>query len=136
MNGCHYKLTGNTTGSDPGTDATVWIECPAGKTIVITGPLGLEVTVPAQTPTSGGVVYRNLTNHSGGAAVEVEATVTGITYECHPALTCATAGVSTHGNDADYTGTVIATGYTDNPNNPTTLPTPVTEGPQVGVSVS
>jgi hypothetical protein len=134
MNGCHYKLTGSTTGEDPpvsGKDATIWIECPT-EPIKITG--SATITVPSQTPTSGGVKYTDLPNHSGGAAVEITTTVTGITYSCHPTFICTLGGVAHHGNTADYTGGVTVTGWKDPAEGG--LPTPVTESERVGVSVS
>ncbi|HEY5815726.1 MAG TPA: hypothetical protein VIS95_05240 [Solirubrobacterales bacterium] len=134
VNHCHYVLTGNTTGSDNGTDATVSIVCGAAGPIKITGPLGCTVSVPSQTPTSGGVVYDNETNHPGGSAIKVTATSTGITFTSTAA--CGFVGIPSHGNNATYVGSVIATGYTDNVNNSTTNLTTIHEGPQVGVSIS
>ena len=133
VNDCHFKLTGSTTGSDSGTDATVWIECPTGQSIQTTGPLGCTISIPSQTPTSGGVTYTNLPNHPGGAAIEVKETITGITYTATEA--CSLAGIPTHGNDATTTGTVTLTGYVDNNANTTDLTT-VNEGAQTPVSVS
>ncbi len=135
MNGCHYRLTGSTTGEDPpvvGKDATVWIECPVGQVIKITSNVGPVISIGSQTPTKGGVTYTNLPNHPGGASVTVKTTVTGITYSCAPAFACGLGGIPTHGNDADYNGHVIVTGYEDTEG----LPTPVTEGPRVPVSVT
>ena len=135
MNGCHYVLTGNTTGHDPvGTpDATVWITCPAGQVIKVTQPgTGITIQVPPQTPTTGGVTYLNKPLHSGGNSVEVTATATGITTLCHPAFTCGLAGIATHANSSTYTGTVLATGYEDLDG----LPTPITEGAQIPISFS
>lgn len=133
MNGCHYVLTGNTTGSDNGTDATVWITCPTGKVIQITQPgTGATITVPPQTPTIGGVAYTNIKSpdHAGGSAVTIKSTVTGITYECH-GFACH-FGPQTSGQNATYTGHVIVTGYEDKDG----LPTPVMEGARVGIEVS
>jgi hypothetical protein len=134
MNGCHYDLTGNTTGLDAGfVDATVWITCPAGQAIRITQlGTGVTFTIPAQTPTVGGVTYTNLPNHSGGKAVTVKATATGITYSCAPAFPCFINGAGTHGNDSDYIGTVTVTGYEDIDG----LPTPITEGAQIPIEAS
>ncbi|HEY5815829.1 MAG TPA: hypothetical protein VIS95_05755 [Solirubrobacterales bacterium] len=126
VNGCHYKLTGNTTGSDSGTDAIVWIECPAGQVIKITGPLGCSISVPSQTPTSGGVVYDNVSSHPGGSAIKVTATSTGITFTA--TANCGFVGIPSHGDNATYVGTVTATGYVDKGSE-------FSEGSQVGVSV-
>jgi hypothetical protein len=128
MNGCDYDLTGNTTGHDLGlVDATVWITCPVGKVIEITNPgTGVTVKVPPQTPTTGGVTYTNLTNHSGGASVTIKTTATGLTYNCHPTSLCTLGTITHHNNDADYNGHVIVTCWEDNEG----LPTPVTEGPR------
>jgi hypothetical protein len=137
MNGCHYVLGGNTELTEKdGTDAQVWITCPAGKVIEIKQPgTGVTITVPPQTPTKakGGVTYKNIEDPvgSGKKAVEVTATVTGITYECH-GFACAFGGIPSHGNDADYTGTVVGTCYEDKDG----LPTPITEGVQVSCEVT
>ncbi len=129
MNSCDYDLTGKTTGSDGGlTDATISVTCTTtGDHIVITGPIGCRIKVPAQTPTSGGVTYVNKTNHTGGSAIEVKATSTGITYTSENCV-----GVASEGNDSDYTGTVVVTGYEDTEG----LPTPITEGAQIPVEIS
>jgi hypothetical protein len=131
-NGCHYKLTGNTAGSDNGTDATVWIECPGGTEIQILSSLGVSIGIPQQTSTSGGVTYKNLANHSGGSAIEITATLTGITFTCAPAFSCGLAGIATEGNTLSYKGSVIVTGYEDVDG----LPTPITEGVQIPISMS
>lgn len=132
MNGCHYVLEGATTGHDPvgSTDATVWITCPPGKVIDITTSVGITITIPPQTPTTGGVTYTNLPNHSGGAAIQVKTTITGMTYLCH-GFGCHLAGIPTHGDDMDTTGSVNLTGYEDIDG----LPTPVVHGPRVPISV-
>jgi hypothetical protein len=141
-NDCHYILTGNTDKEDPADktgkkDAKVWITCPKDekgveKEITITGPLGCTIHVPSQTPTEGGVVYDPLPLHTGGSAIKVTATVTGITYTA--TSQCGLVGIKTEGNDADYTGTVTVTGYED-------LKweeegTKIEEGKQVGIEVS
>lgn len=132
MNGCDYRLTGSTTGMDGGqTDATVWIECPS-EPIKITGPSGVVVTIPGQTPKEGGVTYINLPNHSGGAAIKITTTVTGITYSCHPTFICTLAAIPHHADNLDSTGTMTVTGYADSDG----LPTPVTEGARLGIAVS
>jgi hypothetical protein len=134
MNGCDYNLTATTSNEHPtGSgkfDAPVWIICPVGQEITITGPLGCVIHVHAQTPTSGGVTYTNLPNHAVKKAIQINVTVTGITFT---ATNC--IGLPAEGNDADYTGSVIVTGYKDNNAN-TLLTTPVTEGPQTGIEVS
>jgi hypothetical protein len=124
MNGCGYTLTGNTDGSDGGTDATVWIECPTGKEIVLTNSL-CNIKIPVQTPTSGGVTY---TNEGSGSTrdVKVSETITGITYTSEGSF-CALGGVPSEGNNADYNGTATVKGYQDNSG---------TEGAQTGISVS
>jgi hypothetical protein len=133
MNGCDFKLTGETTGEDPpvvGKDATVWVECPLGKVIQITGPAGIVISIPAQTPTVGGVTY---TNEAGGK-VKVKATATGVTYTCASAFACGLAGIPTHGNDADYTDEVVISGFVDN--NAAHVITPANEGAALGISFS
>jgi hypothetical protein len=107
MNGCAYILTGETTGGDEGTDATAWIECPAGKEIaIIASSLGLTVHIHAQTPTAGGVTYTN----TPAGKVTIHETATGITYSCEPDFLCTLGGIAIEGNNADYTGTVVAEG--------------------------
>ncbi len=104
MTTCDYDLTGTTTGSDSGTDATISITCTtAGDEIMVTTSLGAVLKIPAQTPTSGGVTYTN----EGLTKVKVKATATGITYTCSTAFLCGLAGIATEGNTADYNGTVI-----------------------------
>jgi hypothetical protein len=132
VNGCHYKLTGNTTGSDGGTDATTWIECPTGKSIQTTSSAGPVISIPSQTPTEGGVTYTNLPNHPGGSAVKVTMTVTGITSTCAPSFTCGLAGIPTHANSLKWTGTMTLTGYEDLGG---TLGSPI-EGSQIPVEWS
>jgi hypothetical protein len=136
MNGCDFDLTGNTNNEDPvgsGKDATISITCTGTNAIKITSSLGAVISIPNQTPTvEGGVSYTNLPNHTGGAAVQVKATVTGITYTCAPAFQCGLGSIPTHGNNSDYTDNVTVTGYEDSEG----LPTPVTEGARVPISVS
>jgi hypothetical protein len=110
MNGCAFVLTGNTTGSDSGTDATVWVECTTPNEITMHIPsVGVTLEIPWQTPTSGGVTY---TNEAG--KVVIHSTVTGITYTCTPAFLCGLGGLPSEGNNADYTGTVVAHGAKGN----------------------
>ncbi len=110
MNGCGYVLTGDTSNEHSGgKDAKVWIECPAEKEIVITSGL-CETTVPAQTPTEGGVTYTNETENELGV-VKVSATITGITTTAKHSFGCTVAGVPSEGQTGDYTGTTSITGY-------------------------
>jgi hypothetical protein len=134
INGCGFILEGETTGKDASgkTDATVWIECPEGKVITITSSLGIKLTIPAQTPTKGGVTTANVLSHAGGNAVKITATLTGITVICEEAFGCGLAGIPTHSNDYEYTGDATLTAYKDTEG----LPTPVTEGERTSVSVS
>jgi hypothetical protein len=120
MNGCAYILTGNTTGEDPpvvGKDATVWIECPivggVQKEITTTNTgLGVTIHIPPQTPTTGGVRYTN--NVPVAGQVTIHTTLTGITYTCTPAFTCTLGGLGHHGNNSDYTGTIVASSTAGN----------------------
>jgi hypothetical protein len=136
MNGCTYDLSGNTTGIDGGTDATIWISCPAGKSIEIAGALGCTIRVPSQTPTSGGVTYVNGTV-GGKKDVTVKATATGITYTSAGAF-CGAVGIPPHGNDGDYRGAITVKGFVDNcavgacPKNGDEF----TEGNQIGIEYS
>jgi hypothetical protein len=114
MNGCAYILTGNTTGGDPtpNTDATVWVECTTPNEITVHFPeVGVMFEIPWQTPTTGGVTYTNTPD----GKVDIKATVTGITYTCTPAFLCGLGGLPSEGNNADYTGTVLASGSGGNP---------------------
>lgn len=131
MNDCEYTMTGSTTGSDNGTDAIVWIQCPAGKEIEFAIGAGCTIKVPSQTPTSGGVTYTNLTNHSGGSAVSTNTTLTGVTFTA-PGFACSLAGLPSHGNNGSFTGTSTLTGY-EHKGGTMTAPT---EGAQVPISVS
>jgi hypothetical protein len=135
MNGCDYKLTGNTTGSDEGkADATVWIQCKkVGEHIVLTQSL-CTIKVPAQTPTSGGVIYANETENGKGV-VKITATVTGITYTSEGSF-CALGGVSSEGDNADYNGTAVITGYEDQCKAEECASGEFKEGKQVDVEVS
>ena len=138
MNGCSYDLNGETTGVHKGVagnDATVWITCPVGKEIQITDTsVGVTVSVHEQTPTEGGVIYTNLPKHPGGEAIEVTATVTGITYTCAPAFLCALQEISAEANNSTYTGHVKMTCYEDKNVKPEI--TPANEGPQTGCKTS
>jgi hypothetical protein len=128
MEGCDYDLTGSTTGSDGGkTDATVWVTCPAGKEIKMTTNSGCNFKVPGQTSTSGGVTYVN----EPGGKVKAVMTSTGVTYTTEGAL-CALAGFPSEGNNADYIGTVVLSGFQDNGGNTE----PFTEGNAVVIEVS
>ena len=129
MNGCGYILTGETTGTAPaghtaGKDATVWLECPGSNKIQITSSLGITLSIPAQTPTTGGVSYTNVASHNGNSAVAVKATVTGVTTTCAGTFLCTLGGYPHHSNQWQYTGDVTMTAY----ENTEGLPTPVVEG--------
>ena len=136
LNGCDYDLTGETTKEDKtgkvGKDAVVSVTCPKEKEITVKTNLGCTLHIPEQTPTEGGVVYTNIT-HLGKKAIEVTATVTGITYTSTGAL-CGAAGISSEGNNADYTGTVIGTCYEDLGNGEKT--DEFKEGAQIGCESS
>jgi hypothetical protein len=135
LTGCDYDLSGNTEATEDGTDAKVWITCPAGKEIeVASTTLGVTVSVPEQTPTAkkGGVTYTSLPTHSGGESIEMTVTVTGITYTCAPAFHCALGGIPTEGNNGKYLGTVQVTCWGDTEG----LPTPITGGARTGCKIS
>jgi hypothetical protein len=113
MNGCDYDLTGKTDASDKTlTDAKVWITCPAGKEVEITGALGCTIRTPEQTPTEGGVTYTTQTDASGKKDILLTFTMTGITYTTTNA--CTLVGLPTEGNDTDLTGTVTLKAFKDN----------------------
>jgi hypothetical protein len=112
MHGCTYTLEGNTVSSD-GTRGPVWINCTAGNEIsVAVTELGVTLHIHAQTPTTGGVTYTNVAGTP--TKVTVNAQVTGITYSCEPAFVCFLGGIPSEGNDADYTGSVVASSGTNN----------------------
>jgi hypothetical protein len=139
MNGCDYDLTGNTELTEThGTDAKVWITCPAGKEIEVTDTsVSVTIDVPEQTPTAkkGGVTYTNLVGHTGGDSIEINATVTGITWTCTPAFLCGLGGIASEGNDGTYTGHVKATCWADN-NGAGKPITPASEGARTGCKIS
>jgi hypothetical protein len=108
MNECDYVLTGATTQKDAGlTDAVIHVVCPAGGEIVITTSL-CSITIPGQTPTEGGVTYKN----EAGGKVKVTATATGITYTTQGPF-CGLGGLPAEANNADYNGTVVVSGFED-----------------------
>jgi hypothetical protein len=110
MNGCTYDITGNTTKEDEGKkDAVVWVSCPGTEKIKITAPGGCTISIGSQTPTEGGVVYTTETETSGKKDIKIHSTVTGITYDA--SFACLFVGIPSHGQDADYTGTVTAKAY-------------------------
>jgi hypothetical protein len=128
MNGCHDLLTGSTTAKDGSqTDATVSIQCPTGKEIVITTDFLCTIKIQAQTPTEGGVSYQNLPEHAGGSAIRITTTMTGLTYHSEGAF-CGTG----EADNLDSTSTITVTGYEDKGG---TLTEPI-EGAQVPIQVS
>jgi len=143
MNGCDYEINGETTGkdiTDPSGGKTlygkVWIKCPVGNEIKVTDiTFGVTIRVHEQTPTEGGVLFTNTPTHTGAEAITLQVTVTGITYNCEPALTCAFGGISKEATDAHYTGTVTTTCFEDG--NKAGAPiTPATDVKQTGCSIS
>ena len=137
MNGCASVLTGETTGSAPaghtaGKDATVWLECPGANKVQITTSGGYTLTIPPQTPTTGGVSYTNVASHNGNSAVAIKVTVAGITITCAGTFLCTLNGTPHHSNQWEYTGDVTMTAYGDTEG----LPTPVTEGARTSLSFS
>jgi hypothetical protein len=110
-NGCTYVLEGNTTNTDGTTQGKMWLNCPAGQEITVTlTEIGVTLHIHAQTPTEGGVTYTNL----AGGKVTVKAQVTGTTYSCTPAFICGLGGIASEGNNADYTGAVVASSTSGN----------------------
>lgn len=131
VNDCHYVVTGETEKFDPGADAEVWIQCPVGQVIEITTTLGCIIRVPTQTPTIGGVIYKNLPDHPGGKAIEVVATVTGIQFTSNNTFICQLVGIPAAGDKGDYTGSVVITGFKDLGTSSTGTEDPLTT-PKVG----
>ena len=105
--------------------------------IQITSSLGVTLSIPAQTPTTGGVSYTNVANHDGNSAVAVKATVTGITTTCAGTFLCTLGGIAHHSNQYQYTGDVTMTAYEDDKGPEVTgCSTPVTEGPRISLQSS
>jgi hypothetical protein len=83
INGCAFVLT---ISDDPATKHhTMHLECPTGKeiTFTINPPIVGECTIhiPPQTPTTGGVVYKNVIHPVGGKHnLTIEVTIEGITH--------------------------------------------------------
>jgi hypothetical protein len=103
--GCNYIFT--TTATD-----NFHIECEEGKQIEITafilGKFRPCLDIHAQTPTTALVDYHNGTNAATTKMdIEVEWTVTGITYE--KTGSCAKGVIE--GNDAKYTGNFTVTAH-------------------------
>jgi hypothetical protein len=101
--GCNYILTTTET-------ENIHIECETGKQIEVTafllGKFRKCLDFHAQTPTTALVDYHNGTNGVTGAMdVEVESTISGITYE----KTGSCAFGTTEGNDAKYEGKITLT---------------------------
>ncbi len=112
MNECDYDIGGNTSNAHGVDDyIPVWITCPKDKEIVITSGL-CETTVPAQTPTEGGIRFTN-ENTNGTWDVLAHIKITGITTTAKHSFGCTLAGVPTHGQTGDYEGTVTLKGYED-----------------------
>lgn len=125
--GCGYKLTGKTTQEDGGkTDAVVWIVCPGSAEITTAGPLGCQIKIPAQTPTTGGATY---TNEAGGK-VRVALTLTGTTYTTTAA--CALLGFPSEGDTLDLTDSFVLEGFKDLGGSGDKFE----EGAQLGIEVS
>jgi hypothetical protein len=80
MNGCAYvfKLTSDTIAPF---DATVYVECPTGKVIEVTGPFGCNVTVGTQGPLGGVAISNN--GSKTARDLNVSLNVTGVTYTSH-----------------------------------------------------
>lgn len=123
MNGCDLELTTPTTriAADHYTLAPPHVRCDSGKAIEFTPTdpfFGLSVctlSVPAQTPTSGGITA---INQGSGTTRDFELTsyVKGIHYTvAGGGGLCGSTGV-TH-SDGEYVGTGTVRGYDDNNSN-------------------
>lgn len=99
-NGCHYLFTAS---------GFVHIKCPEGKQIEITakilGTFRKCIDIHQQTPATAVVDYTN-TGTVGQMDVEIESTVSGITYE--KTANCAFGDLED--NDSAYSGKVTLTG--------------------------
>lgn len=122
--GCNYILSGttdkffNTTGVEEGKDATMSIECEAGKAITLmtagcTISIGSESGGKAVNQNILGVKYTN--ELSGGLKdVKVDVTTDKTHYTTNDAFSCTIAGIPTTGTDGFLTGKVTVKGYEDN----------------------
>jgi len=95
FNGCDYKFT-----SEEGTP--IHIECPAGKSITISGP-GCTVTVPAQTVNAAS--YENVVEKAPGHVL-LDVKASGITSTAS-GFFCMTTGTS---NTGTYSGSATVKG--------------------------
>jgi hypothetical protein len=111
--GCNYIFTTSVTSEN------IHIECETGKQIELTafilGKFRKCLDFHAQTPTVPVLHYYNQTDPATGKMdIEIESTVSGITYE----KTGSCAFGTTEGNDARYTGNVTVTCDEEGTNNP------------------
>ncbi|HVY79186.1 MAG TPA: hypothetical protein VG898_11825 [Solirubrobacterales bacterium] len=96
--GCHYRLTAETTGEH----GRLHIDCETGKAIRVTVPeLGVTMSIGPQTPSGGGVHYTNNGETSNGD-IKAQATVSGISFACAPAILCGIIGIPVSGSEGTY----------------------------------
>jgi hypothetical protein len=134
--GCNYIITGetspftNTSGVSEGEDATVHLECEAGKEIKVTSG-GCEIKLSDKSGTTSvnqklnGVKFTNEGTGSS-ADIKLDVTVDKIHYTTS-GFACTVAGLPATGTDGFLTGKVTVTGFEDNAGS---------EGTPVGVSFS
>jgi hypothetical protein len=116
--GCNYILKGttdkyfNTKGVEEGKDATVSIECEAGKSISLaTGGCTLFFAGGTLNQTLLGVKYT--TDPTNAKAITVDVTVDKIHYTTNGAFACSLAGIPSTGTDGFLTEKVTVEAYED-----------------------
>lgn len=124
--GCNYIFKGttdkyfNTGGAQEGRDATLSIECEAGKAIkVATG--GCELSIGSESGGKAvnqnllGVTYANGILFPGPVIyLSVDVTLDKIHYTTNNAFACSLAGIPETGADAYLTETMLIMGFEDN----------------------
>lgn len=119
MNGCKYTITGEHTPAgqqtpvtaNPANGKTAYVDitgCTSGKQVEVKAP-GCTIKVPEQNTLSH-LVFSN-TGSGNTQDVDVEITVTGITYQVSGLLCGHTTNVTTH--DGVYTGNATFRAYKD-----------------------
>jgi hypothetical protein len=112
MHGCDYKFPGATLAEEEEKHAAMLhIECPVGEEIEVLLPLGCTLRIPAQTPTAGGMTYKNKTSSEKGV-VFVELKATGVTYTS-TGTACLGLGMTSEGDSLMISGSWTLSGYKD-----------------------
>lgn len=112
--GCNYLFTGETTSNTTGEkeDATVHVECEAGKAIKIGPTLGCEISIPEQTV--HGVHYKNVETGTGTRELHVTLEATGMNIKVITKGCMSLLGLSDGEHEgAEYTGNTTVKGFED-----------------------